>query len=49
MVPIMPEANTATLAGPPRVRPNNPRETSVNKRIIPARSRNEPNRMNRKM
>ena len=49
IVPIMPEANTATLAGPPRVRPNRPSETSVNSWIMPARSRNEPNRMNRKM
>ncbi|MGY4500607.1 hypothetical protein ACVWYH_004538 [Bradyrhizobium sp. GM24.11] len=49
IVPIMPEANTATFAGPPRVLPNNPSETSVKSWIMPARSRNEPNRMNRKM
>ena len=29
IVPIMPEANTATLAGPPRLRPNRQSETTT--------------------
>jgi hypothetical protein len=49
IVPIRPEEITATLAGPPRLWPTAPRDTSVNSRIMPARSRNAPNRMNRKM
>ena len=49
IVPIMPEAMTDTLAGPPRAWPTVPIATSVNNVIMPARSRKAPNRMNRKM
>ena len=49
IVPISPDEMTATLAAPPLAWPTMPSEMSVNSLIIPARSRNEPNRMNRKM
>ena len=49
IVPISPDEMTATFAGPPRACPTRPNDTSVNSRIIPAFSRNAPNRMNRKM
>ena len=49
IVPMSPELMTATFAGPPRVWPTVPIAKSVNSEIIPACSRNEPNRMNRKM
>ncbi|MNN33406.1 hypothetical protein D3C81_1471660 [compost metagenome] len=47
MVPISAEENTETLAGPPLRWPNRPMAKSVNSRIMPACSRNAPNRMNR--
>ncbi len=49
MVPINAEDTTDTLAGPPSLWPNRPMAKSVNSLIIPACSRNEPNRMNRKI
>ncbi len=49
IVPMRPDATTATLAGPPRVWPTVPSAKSVKSLIIPACSRNVPNRMNRKM
>ena len=49
IVPISAEETTATLAGPPSRWPTSASETSVNSRIMPARSRKLPNRMNRKM
>ena len=44
-----PDEITATLAGPPRVWPTVPKAKSVNSRIIPACSRNEPNKINKNM
>ena len=49
IVPISAEETTATFAGPPRLWPTVPSATSVKRPIMPARSRNAPNRMNRKM
>ena len=49
IVPIRPEEITETFAGPPWVWPTVPSARSLNRRIIPARSRKAPNRMNRKM
>ena len=47
IVPIIPEDITATFAGPPVMCPTKPMETSLNNLIIPARSKNEPNKMNK--
>ena len=48
MVPIRAEAKTATLAGPPGVADQ--AQGDVGEQADqPARSRNEPNKMNRKM
>ncbi|MCY1430639.1 hypothetical protein D9M71_465900 [compost metagenome] len=49
MVPINADEATATLAGPPNLWPNRPMAKSVNSLIMPACSRNAPNRMKRKM
>ncbi len=49
IMPIMPDEITATLAGPPRAWPTNPSAMLLKRLIMPACSRKEPNRMNRKM
>src|SRR3546814_10396596 len=49
IVPISADEITATLDGPPRVWPTVPMARSLKRSIMPARSRHEPNRINRKM
>ena len=49
IVPISPDAMTATFAGRRAWWPTVPSATSLNSLIMPACSRKVPNRMNRKM
>ncbi len=46
---MRPDETHRDFGRPPRAPPNSPSEMSLNRWIIPARSRNEPNRMKRKM
>ncbi len=48
IVPINADEATQTCAGPPRVCPKRPNATSLKSLIIPARSKNEPNKINKK-
>ena len=49
MVPIMAEATTETLAGPPESRPVRLMATLLKSLVPPPRERKAPNRMNMKM
>ena len=49
IVPIKLEEIIDTLAGPPNLCPTRPSDTSVNNFITPARSKKDPNKINKKI